>query len=355
MSEAEERSESPSPNRLRLAREEGDAATSATLTIAATFSTTLILLWLLGDTVMARLTMLLSRPLSSEAINHKNTSIWQTVEPMMWDALVIISPFIIGLLVSSTVSGLIQTRGIFSLKRVRFDPSHMSPGSALEQRFSTMQMFEFLKTLIKFFLVSATLYVVARDSIRDLAAGMANPSLWNGMAVVATNIVLMAAIAAMVYLIMGVIDFGHQYFEFIKRNQMTKSEVKQEMRDLYGDPFINGHLREQRESMIMGAPSPTGARPSVIVMNPTHFAVALFYEPDVVELPIVIAKGQDTQALQMRTLALELGVPVAERPPLARRLYRTLAVGQAIGKDDLESVAEVFRWLKQTEHTTRPQ
>ena len=216
-----------------------------------------------------------------------------------------------------------------------------------------MQLFELIKTMIKFVVVSASLYLVAKGSIHDLAASMLNPSLWNGMAVVGANIFLMAAIATLVYFTMGIIDYGHQYFEFIKRNQMTKSEVKQEMRDLYGDPTINSHRREQRQSMSMGSRPPPNARPSVIVTNPTHFAVALFYEPDIVELPIVIARGRDEQALQMRALALEKGVPVAERPPLARRLYRTLTVGQAISQDELESVAEVFRWIKQAEHSTQ--
>ena len=354
MSDTEERSEKPSPHRLRKAREEGDAASSKTLTIAIGFGSTLIMLWLLGDLIRERLSRLLSHAFSSEVSSQMPISLWKTVTPMFWDSLIIVSPFLVTMLVTSTLSGLIQTRGMLSFKRLKIDPSQMNPGVQLKQRFSTMQLFELIKTIIKFILVTFALYWVAKDSIRDLIASMFNPALWNSMALVGDNLFLMAAIACLIYLVMGIIDFIHQYFEFIKRNRMTKSEVKQEQRDLYGDPIINSHLRGQRESMIMGSKTPSNAKPSVIVTNPTHFAVALYYEPGIVELPIVIGKGRDGEALRMRSLALEQGVPIAERPPLARRLYRSLAVGQAIGQDELETVAEVFRWLRQAEQSAQP-
>lgn len=353
MSDTEDRSEKPSPHRLRKAREEGDAATSATLTTAIGFGSTLILLWLLSDLIKERISLLLTRAFAPEVASQMDISLWKAVAPMMWDALIIVSPFLAASLVASTIGGLIQTRGLLSIKRVRIDPSRMNPSELLKQRFSTMQLFDFIKTMIKFILVAGALYLVVRGSIRDLVASMFNPSLWNGMALVGGNIFLMAVIATMIYLIMGIIDYCHQYFEFIKRNRMTKSEVKQEMRDLYGDPTINGYLRGQRESMTMGSKLPPNARPSVILTNPTHFAVALFYEPDIVELPIVIGKGRDGRALQMRAHALEQGIPVAERPPLTRRLYRTLTVGQVISQDELEAVAEVFRWLKQAEYSAK--
>ena len=238
---------------------------------------------------------------------------------------------------------------MLSVRRVRLDPSRMNPSEVLKQRFSTMQLFEFIKTLVKFAFIAATLFLLTRGSIRDLVASLFDPSLLNGMMLVAKTIALMAAGAVLIYLIMGIVDYGHQYFEFIKRNRMTKSEVKREQRDLYGDPMINAQLREQRESMSMGPAVPMGAEPSVIITNPTHFAVALFYEPDVVDLPIVLGKARDSQALKMRELALEQGIPVAERPPLARRLYRTLAIGQSISQEDIEAVAEVFRWLREAE------
>jgi len=352
MSDSEQRSEAPSPHRLRKARADGDSAVSATLTMSIGFGSTLIALLLLGDMVKQRISNLLSHAFSSDVTTQLNVSLEKTITPMIWDALLIVSPFLAVLLVASTVAGLIQTRGMFSLQRIRINPGHMNPSDRLQQRFSTMQLFDFIKTLIKFFLIAGALYLVVTNSIKDLVAGMFDQSLWNGMAMVSGNIILMAAIATLIYLVMGIIDYGHQYFEFIKRNRMSRSEVNEEMRDLYGDPLINSHLRGQRESITMGSQTPPNAQPSVIVTNPTHFAVALFYEPDVVELPIVIGKGRGEQALKIRVRALEQGIPVAERPPLARHLYRTLTVGQPISEADLESVAEVFRWLKKAEHPT---
>lgn len=352
MSDTEERTEKPSPHRLRKAREEGDAASSVTLTIAVGFASTLLLLWLLKDSIRERLSNLLTRSFDIETIVQPNISLWAIIAPMFWDALNIVLPFLAAVLVASTLCGVLQTRGMFSIKRVRIDPNRMNPGDTLKQRFSTMQLFELIKLVIKFALVATSLFFVVKGSIGDLVASMFSQNLWNGMTIVASNILLMAAIATIIYFVAGTVDYIHQYFEFIKRNRMTKSEVKQEIRDLYGDPHINSQRKEQRDALIMGAGPRRKAKPSVIVTNPTHFAVALFYEPGLVDLPIVVAKGRDQRALAMREQALDDGIPIAERPPLARRLHRTLAVGQTIGQEELEAVAEVFRWIRQAEKSS---
>ena len=353
MSDSEDKTEEPSSRRLAKAREEGDVAISLTLTTAIGFGSTLVALWLLVDLIMERLSSLLSKAFSSAETIQTNSSLLGIVVPMLLDSLIIIAYLLATLLVASTLTGLLQTRGMLSMKRLSIDLSHMNPAEQISQLFSTMKLFELVKTVIKFVLIIGALYLITRSSISDLVSTMSSPNLWAGVLVVSKYIFLMAIVATLIYLVMGFVDYGHQYFEFIKRNRMSKFEVKQEARDIFGDPHINSYLREQRNSMIMGSQLPKDATPTLIVTNPTHFAVALFYEAGVVDLPIVVGKARNKKALQMRAHALEQGIPVAERPPLARRLYRTLAVGQAIRQDDLENVAEVFRWLKQAESSAR--
>ena len=108
MSDTEERTEQPSPHRLRKAREEGDTATSTTLTIAIAFGSTLILLWLVGDLIKDRLSHLLSFAFASEITGKLDRSLWPTIAPMLWDALIIVGPFVGALIVASTIAGLIQ-------------------------------------------------------------------------------------------------------------------------------------------------------------------------------------------------------------------------------------------------------
>lgn len=346
MSSSEERSEKPTANRLRKAREHGDVAFSRTLITAVSFGSSLIALVLLGDMIRDQLADLLIYALTANVLNDTDGSLIETIRPMARHAANVVLPFLLTLIIASLLCGLVQTRGLFSVKSLSFQLSRINPGQQLQQRFSTMQLFDFFITLIKFALICGVVYWVVLRSFDGLVSSLFDSSIWNSVASINQYLLLLIAGATFIFLIAGIVDYMHRHFQYIKRNQMTKSEVKQEQRDLYGDPTINAHLRQKREELSTGGTPKRKIRPSVIVTNPTHFAVALFFDPDVVEVPIVVGKARDRDALDLRAAALKEGIPVAERPPLARRLHRTLAVGQPIHEDEFESVAEVFRWLK---------
>jgi len=150
---------------------------------------------------------------------------------------------------------------------------------------------------------------------------------------------------ATVLLVLAILDYVYQRFRVETELKMNKQEVKEEMRRMEGDPKIKQRRRQiamQQKVQRLKKDVPTA---DVVVTNPTHYAVALKYDPDGMISPKVVAKGQDFLALRIREIAAEAGVPILERPPLARSLYRLVEVGQEIPEDFYAAVAEILAYV----------
>lgn len=353
MADSEDKSERPTSYRLRRAREEGDAATSQVLTTFGSFGCGILVLWLMSGWIGERLSSLLGQALDPARALDPNLSLSELLAAPWLDFLAVTGPMLLALLVSSTAIGLIQTRALVAWKRVAVDPSRMNPATAIEQRFSTQQLVEVIKIILKIAMLGSVIVWNVKHSANGLVQTIAHGNVLIGGQTVVAAIGLLAGSAVAIYFVVGIVDYMHQHFEFIKRNRMSKSELRREQKDLFGDPHLNAERKMLRRQMSSGrGPRPRPA-PSVLVMNPTHYAVGLHFDADTDELPVVVVKARGAQALELRQAALAQGIPVAERPALARRLHRHLAVGQCIGEADLDAVAEIFRWLRATMPATR--
>jgi type III secretion protein U len=144
----------------------------------------------------------------------------------------------------------------------------------------------------------------------------------------------------------SVADFGLQVFEYLKRQRMSKEEVKRERRDMDGDPHVRARRRQILRELASGQGGAPLAKASVVLTNPTHVAVALWYERGLTELPVVIAKALDSEALELRRSARGLRVPIVENRPLARQLYAEVGLNETIEEAHFEAVAEVLRWVR---------
>ena len=149
---------------------------------------------------------------------------------------------------------------------------------------------------------------------------------------------------AIVLFLMAIADYAWQRRKWMNNLRMTKQEVKQEMRESDGDPQVKAAIRRKRQALMnrMIAAVP---KADVIVTNPTHYAVALKYDPVTMGAPIVVAKGQDLLAKRIREVAKKAGVPILEEPPLARALYAAVPVGHNIPANLFHAVAEVLAWV----------
>lgn len=341
----DDKTEEPTARRLEKAREEGQVPRSQELGGAAVMITSMAALYLTGPWMMANLSALVA----SGFVFDRKDIFAERLMPLQFaefglSALLLIVPIlvltvIVAILATSLMGGL-----NFSWKALEPKASKLSPIEGFKRMFGLKALVELVKAILKFLLVaSALLYFVWAFSEELIALGQMafEPAMaaagemigWTTLMVTAT-LVLIAAI-----------DVPYQNYEFYKRMRMTKQEVKDEFKDVEGRPEVKAKIRQRQREMAEQRMMQQVKEADVIITNPEHFAIALVYDPESDGAPIVVAKGIDHLALRIRNEASEHSVPQVETPPLARALYYTTDVDQAIPEDLYYAVAQVIAYV----------
>jgi type III secretion protein U len=249
--------------------------------------------------------------------------------------------------VSAVLAGLIASFAQVGFM-VSFDPvvpnfDKINPGSGIKKLFSLKSVMELIKMTIKALALGAVIYQI----ILGLMPLLIGTALHNTQTVIDVGwsalLKLMGA-TAIVFIVLGPVDWGLQKWMFKRDQRMTKDEVKRERKDQEGDPELKGKRKELAKEYAFNAPQKTVPGASVVVTNPTHYAVALRYDPAHMPLPIVVAKGVDGEAALIRQIAAQHKVPIVANPPLARALH-LVEVDEPVPEPLFEAVAAVLRWV----------
>jgi len=254
----------------------------------------------------------------------------------------------IGLLVVAVVSAIASQAGLgslsFNTKLWAPKGNRINPASGLKRIFSVRSLIDLLKAVLKALLIGAVLYRTGMLLVPLMLGAAYQPV--DGLAAVAWGVLCKVfGVSGVLYAIIGVADYGVQYWLFIRDHKMSKDEVKREHKDSEGDPHIKQERRKIGREIANAAPNEPVANANVVVVNPTHYAVALRYDPDEAGLPRVIAKGVDDDARVIREQAMQYGVPIVGNPPLARALF-LVAVNDAVPEPLFDSVAAVLAWVE---------
>ena len=237
-----------------------------------------------------------------------------------------------------------QTRFLVSTESMKPKFSRLSPLQGFKRLFSLKSLVETLKNLIKIAILMAIIFL----SIRDMFLESYN-YLYTDLTAAAAHLVEMAGEMVVriciAFVAVAAMDFFYQWWDYEKNMMMTKQEVKEEYKQMEGDPQVKGKIKEiqrrrAQQRMMQQVPGS-----DVVIRNPTHFAVALRYKPDQDDAPIVLAKGQDNIALRIVQIAEENKVAVIENVPLARALYAQAELNQMIPPELYGAVAEVLVYI----------
>ena len=237
-----------------------------------------------------------------------------------------------------------QTRFLVSTESMKPKFSRLSPLQGFKRLFSLKSLVETLKNLIKIAILMAIIFL----SIRDMFLESSN-YLYTDLTAAAAHLVEMAGEMVVriciAFVAVAAMDFFYQWWDYEKNMMMTKQEVKEEYKQMEGDPQVKGKIKEiqrrrAQQRMMQQVPGS-----DVVIRNPTHFAVALRYKPDQDDAPIVLAKGQDNIALRIVQIAEENKVAVIENVPLARALYAQAELNQMIPPELYGAVAEVLVYI----------
>jgi flagellar biosynthesis protein FlhB len=259
------------------------------------------------------------------------------------DLLAILAlPFVI-LVIAAVGGNAIQHRLVWSGEQLKPKLSRLSPIEGTKRLFSKHALVNFGKGLLKLALVTGLmLWLIWPETPRldtlvatDISGTLA---LTEGL-----SLKLLAAVAAVMALI-AALDFGYQYKVWFERQKMSLREMKEEFRQSEGDPVVKGKLRQLRQSRMRKRMMAAVPEASVIITNPTHFAVALKYDRGM-PAPVCVAKGLDSLALKIREIAAAHNIPVVENPPLARALHAGVEVDEEIPPEHYKAVAEVIGYI----------
>ncbi|MER3420342.1 MAG: flagellar biosynthesis protein FlhB [Chloroflexota bacterium] len=339
---AEERTEAPTPKRKEEVRKRGQTARSQDLTTAIVLLAGLYTLKLTAGLILDRLSALLVGHILAAGALDKTAARDPGASGV--GALAAILPPLLGMLAFAAVAASVLQGGFMfvpGLLTPRWE--RVNPILGTKRILSTQGLLLLLKTLAKFLIVAAVATSVIRAHLADIAA-LGATELTPALALLlnlAWELLLKSTLAM---LALAILDWLWERRRFLQSVRMTKREVQEELRQSEGDPHVRAQQKNRRMRFLQQMMRNV-RKADVVVTNPTHYAVALKYDPATMAAPIVLAKGQDYLALKIRQLAADAHVPVVENKPLAKALYQMVPVGKEIPPELYVAVAEVLAFV----------
>ena len=260
-------------------------------------------------------------------------------------------PIMLAIMLVGLAINLFQVGLNFSTEAIGVKFDKLNPINGFGRIFSKRSLMEMLKSLLKIIIIGYFIYTYLVDQL------MAMPQfiyydLGTSLAQISKIVFNMAFEVIAVIMVLGFLDFGYQKWQTTQDLKMSKQEVKDEMKQSEGDPQIKGKIKQKQRQMAMSRMMQEVPKADVIITNPTHFAVALQYYKGMVA-PLIVAKGQDLVAQKIKGLAREAKVPIVENRPLARALYASADIGDAVPSELYQAVAEVLAYVYRLKHKRR--
>jgi flagellar biosynthetic protein FlhB len=341
-----DKTEQPTHKKLGDARDKGQIAKSPDLSgavdligIALLLAGVGALLFTLGGSLVRDQ---LTAGAGPEALGRDST-ILMIREALLKGGLAIV-PFMIVAAIIAAISHILQVGFHWSSHPLTPDLNRLNPITGFSRVFGMRGVVKGLLSALKLLLIGIVAFLVIREELAVLAA-LPSLGLASGMMMVAALAAKIAAWVLVFLLLVGVADYGFHWWQHRKDLRMTKQEVKDEHKDMEGDPYLKGRRMKIMRQLAQQRAQTAVPKADVVITNPTHFSVAIQYDISKGAAPKVVAKGVDHLAFEIRKIAKTHGVPILERPPLARALYYAVDVGGEVPPEQYQAVAEVLAFV----------
>lgn len=339
-----DKTEQPTAKKLKDARKEGNVSKSKELT-----STVLVLGWLVGGWLLmgfmyARISALFEQSLAAiqlpfrDAVRELALSAFDT---LLWLSLPLLAlAVLLGLIVE-----FLQVGPIITMAKVKPDLSKLNPAEGIKKMFSMDNLVELVKSVAKSAALIFIGYLVLRRLLPELMqlpyappAAMGT-AIWQGLMQIAVWTIF-------VFFFVSALDSSYQKFSYLKQLRMSRRDIRQEVKENEGDPYIKSRRRQLHQEWSQQNMLNAVRGSNVVVTNPTHIAIALQYEQGVTDLPVVVAKGEEHIAELIKKTAEESGVPILQNIDLARGLNEKVELDDYIHNEFFEAVAQVLHWAE---------
>ncbi len=341
----EEKTEEATPKKKQETRKKGQVAKSTDLNAALTiFILVLTLFWIrgyYGEKIKGFIVHIYAEELTKELTHGQLTYILKIFMTTFFET---VAPVFVIAVIIGISANMAQVGFKITPESIKPKLSHLNPIEGFKRIFSKKALVEMTKAILKVMIVGFAVFIIVSNHFDNMLF-MVDMGM-EGISDLIANVLFQVAIgAALVFIVVAILDITYQKWEFKQRIKMTKHEVKQEYKQTEGDPLIKSKVREKQRKMAMSRMMTQVPEATVVVTNPTHLAIALKYEDGVTDAPVVLAKGAGYVALRIIELAKESGIPVIENKPAAWSLYETVEIGQEIPFELYQLVAEILAAL----------
>ncbi len=340
-----EKTEPPSPKKIRDARAKGQVARSQEVVTTISLLSVLGVIWAGWDS-MIESTIGMMDAVADLAVGDFRINAMTAMIFVFREAASILAPIVATAFVAAVVGNYIQIGAIFAFESISPKLEKVNPVEGVKRIFSLKQLVDIIKAILKIVFLSTLMFFLIKDSIgpylTSLSCGLACQT-----EITNTMVHLLLIYSAILFIIVALADFVYQRWEHNKNLKMTKQEVKREYKESEGDPHVKGYRKQLAQELVMGDGGERAQQGTAAIVNPTHFAVIIKYEAETRTLPSVTAKGIGHNAAFLRTEAEKAGVPVFRNVKLARALYFSTDVDDFIPSELYDVIAEVLVWVAQ--------
>ncbi|MBN2629204.1 MAG: flagellar biosynthesis protein FlhB [Rhodobacteraceae bacterium] len=343
----------PSQKKLDDARKQGDIAKSTELTAAAAYGG-LLLAGVMGAGAvgMAAQTGVVLIDQAPDIARLASGSARTVVGGLLASVALPAALFLVLPAAASLLSLIAQRALVFVPSKLAPKLSRISPLSTAKQKFGASGLFEFAKSVVKLVLVALTLgWFLTRHADGLLATVATDPRL--GILHLLALLGQFLGIAILLTLSLGAVDYLWQHNALMRRNRMSRKDMTDEQKDSDGDPHSKAQRRQRGQEIAMNQMLAEVAQANVIIVNPTHYSVALKWSRGSRTAPVVVAKGVDDLARRIRERAIEHAVPILSDPPTARALFASVDIGQPISREHFQAVAAAIRFAETMRHRAK--
>ena len=343
-----DKTEAATPRRRQEAREQGNVARSADVSSAALLVGGLVLVRVFGGRVIDAMLTLTRTMLSAESLSATDPRDGAGQAAVARAAAAVaasVAPLLAGVMAVVVVANVAQVGLVFNPARLAWKGSALSPFKGFGRLFGGGQGWaKLVQTVLKLTLLGWIAYAAIASRLGQIV--LAQQLDFGQLFAVGGEVLFAIAIRmGALLLVLAVADYAWQRYRFEQSLKMTKQEVKDEMRSMDGDPHVKARRRQLAVAALKERLKVDVPTADVIVTNPTEFAIALRYDPDSMGAPRVVAKGQGPIAARIREIAIGAGVPILERKPLARALYKLCDVGAEVPEQFFSAVAEILAYV----------
>ncbi len=343
---SEEKTEKATPKKRKDQRKEGNIFQSKEIVIAASLIVSFVafrLLYPVIESAMAdSLKSFFSLVGTMDSINSSDMT------PIFIDGIISFAIGVGPMLLISSLIGIIatvaQTKGLVTFKALKPKFSRMNPLNGIKNLFSLKGMIELLKSIIKIVILFYIIYMTLQDEVTKFPK-MIDMGVTESVSAIGGIIWNVSLKVMVAFVFVAGFDYMYQRWEYEKKLKMTKQEVKEEYKMTEGDPKVKGQIKQKQQQMSRQRMMQAVPEANVVIRNPTHYAVALKYDHEKNNAPVIVAKGEDFMALKIIEIAEAHDIPVLENKPLARALYAEVDIDREIPSEFYSPVAEVLAYV----------